>query len=44
MPINMIVQMMSMAVEIVLLEPELLIHMHSFDICADIMQIVQHHC
>ncbi len=48
---HMIVQMVSIAVEIVLLVPELQIHMHSFDICADIMQFVElfilnhlHHC
>ncbi len=49
---HMIVQMMSITVEIVLLVPEFWIHMHSFEICAYIMQIVevfilnhiQHHC
>ncbi len=43
--------MMSIAVENVVLVPELWIHVHSLDICAYIMQIVElfilnslHHC
>ncbi len=35
----MVIQMMSIAVEIVLQVPELQIHVHAFNICVDIIKI-----
>ena len=48
---HMVVQMMSVAVEIVLLIPKLWVRVHSHNICAEIIQIIDvlvsnhfHHC